>query len=135
MAPKRQLRDRGTVEERKQEYRDNKEQAILHSKRTKVDESDSTPKDDNTDGKKRWFVPKAKPLAPIPPSDKELPNEQILSECLGFTEFTSTKGLHVFGNQDGPLPPKRKRRQYRQMLYVKSLYSIPLTRGDQSEPK
>lgn len=80
---------------------------------------------------RRWILPKPTELKSIPKC-VQLADDNVLLDCLGFSSFSTSKGLHVFGNQDGHLPPRRKRRQYRQMLHVKGIYDIPLTRDQLS---
>jgi hypothetical protein len=115
--PKRQLRDRGGEDERRKQYEGSLD---LQPKRHKTEDSVE-------DYRRRWTMPVPKVLETLPPPLTET-DEDTFSRCLGFSEFASSKGLHVFANQDGPLPPKRKKRQYRQMLHVKGIYDIPLTR-------
>lgn len=126
MPKKRSLRERGSAEERRAEY------ANTDSLNNPEEQTTDTKKP-RTDGDgKRWTLPTVPKLAPLPAPGTDLPssedNTDILQQCLGFSSFGTTKGMHVFGNQDGPLPPKRKRRQYRQMLHVKGIYDVPLTR-------
>ena len=124
MAKKRALRERGTSEERKAQY------SRCDDLNTVVEEEEQNTdvkKQKTEDTRKRWTLPSVPSLAPLPAPGVE-PEESILEKCMGFSSFSTTKGMHVFGNQDGPLPPKRKRRQYRQLLHVKGIYDVPLTR-------
>ncbi len=52
---------------------------------------------------------------------------------LGFSDFSTTKGEAVEGNEkvgEADVKNKKKQRQYRQYLYVKGSYNIPLTQED-----
>jgi hypothetical protein len=61
-------------------------------------------------------------------------NEQ-LAAFLGFSGFSSTKGQKVRGNaNNGAVDKAKKRREYRQYLFVKGSYDIPLTK-EQLEAK
>lgn len=113
--PKRQLRQ-AEGEEQKESF----EQQDVEAKRTRILE-------------KRWLIPQHPELSPLPPPHSDI-NEDLLQNFLGFPQFSSTKGLHVFANQDGPVPPRRKKRQYRQMLHIRGIYDIPLTK-DQLEQR
>lgn len=134
MGKKRPLRERGSAEERKAAHT---EAEALES--TEIITSETIKKQKTEADRKRWTLPVEPKLCPLPnpgtdiiSTEDEQTTGKVLQDCLGFTEFGSTKGLHVFGNQDGPLPPKRKRRQYRQMLHVKGIYDVPLTRDQLS---
>jgi hypothetical protein len=56
-----------------------------------------------------------------------------MQKMFGFSGFATTKGQAVDGNQkvgEVDVKDKKKQRQYRQYLYVKGSYSIPLTQED-----
>lgn len=55
-----------------------------------------------------------------------------MEQMLGFSGFASTKGQVVPGNDKvgEAAVKKKKKRQYRQYLYVKGSYNIPLTQED-----
>lgn len=56
-----------------------------------------------------------------------------MMQMLGFSGFTSTKGQHVEGNEgvgEADVKNKKQKRKYRQYLYVKGSYNIPLTQED-----
>ena len=55
-----------------------------------------------------------------------------MQKMLGFSGFSTTKGQAVEGNEKvGEADVKnKKQRQYRQYLYVKGSYNIPLTQED-----
>lgn len=58
-----------------------------------------------------------------------------LAAFLGITSFTSTKGQKVAGNAANfAVDATKKKREYRQYLFVKGAYDIPLTK-DQMEAK
>lgn len=69
---------------------------------------------------------------------KELVNDeeaQLAAFLGGVTDFASTKGKKVKGNQfTGSVDCPKKRREYRQYLFVKGAYDIPLTK-EQLEAK
>ncbi len=131
---KRQLKGRGTEEDRKRQYKE-------PSNLTEPDNKDATDTANSAHAHKKTrliqdtlhdqlaAIPPLEPLGELNDSD----SEKLLKDCLGFSRFSSTQGLHVFGNQDGHLPPRRKQRQYRQMLHVRGIYNIPLTRQQQIE--
>ena len=59
-----------------------------------------------------------------------------MQQMLGFSGFSSTKGQEVQGNDkvgEADVKDKKKKRQYRQYLYVKGSYNIPLTQEDLKE--
>lgn len=120
----RQLRDRGSEEERRRAYNE----SGLHDPTT----VDAEEKDTKRARTARWTV-QVQQVAPIDPRAVDPTDPASLSAAMGFADFGSTKGLHVFGNQDGPLPAKLKRRQYRQMLHVKGIYNIPMTKQQLEE--
>lgn len=59
-----------------------------------------------------------------------------MASILGFSGFTSTKGQKIGGNEfNSAVDSKKKRREYRQYLFVKGAYDIPLTKDQVEEKK
>ena len=58
-----------------------------------------------------------------------LNEEDAIKVVIGSTQFTSTKGKQVKGNEKGK-SAFMKTRKYRQVLKQKSNYNVPLTRQD-----
>lgn len=73
------------------------------------------------------------PQHSVAPDAVELDEDAALAHMLGFSSFGSTKGQRVTGNRAvGGAEVKKKRREYRQYLFVKGAYDLPLTK-DQLE--
>jgi hypothetical protein len=60
-------------------------------------------------------------------------DEEALAAVLGFSGFGSTKGQKIEGNEQGAADVQKKRRQYRQYLFVKGAYNVPLTKPEMEE--